>query len=102
MLASQPANQRICFLAAADVNIVMVIASIGQLMDQPRAGVEGENGRLVVREKRAEVGILDEGIIAVGDTVAAGHLMPFQPAGVRVWCWADTASLAFIICCFAL
>ncbi len=45
------------FLVAANVDIVVIGAAIGQAMNQPRISVKGENDRRAFGEKRVEIGI---------------------------------------------
>ena len=43
------------FLVAADVDVVVVGAAVGQPVDQPRIGMEGEDDRLVLGEELVEI-----------------------------------------------
>src|ERR1700681_933442 len=45
------------FLIAADMNVVMVGAAVGQPVDQPRVGVEGEDDRLVLGKQIVEINV---------------------------------------------
>src|SRR5450759_979017 len=46
---------RALFLVAADVDVVVAIAAVGQAMDEPRVAVIGEDDRLVRGEERVEL-----------------------------------------------
>ena len=43
------------FLVAADVDVVVVGAAVGQPVDQPRVGMEGKDDRLILGEDLVEI-----------------------------------------------
>src|SRR6202035_1240851 len=43
------------FLVAADVDVLVVGAAVGQPVDQPRVSMEGEDDRLLLGDQRIEV-----------------------------------------------
>ncbi len=50
-------RDRPLFLVAADMDVVVIGAPIGQPVNQPRIGMEGEDHRLFLREKPVEISI---------------------------------------------
>jgi len=48
-------RDRALFLVAADVDVVVIGAAVGQPVDEPRVGMEGEDDRLVLGEDLVEV-----------------------------------------------
>jgi hypothetical protein len=46
---------RVLFLVAVDVNVIVVGAAVGQPVDQPRVGMEGEDDRFVLGEEIIEI-----------------------------------------------